>query len=497
MTQIVSTDILADLKKNGHIKKPPKPEVKIEVEAEEPKAGEDPLDLMLTETGNAKEFARRNVGQVFHVVGRGWVIFDGKRFVEDLNDAEVTRRMSDVAYDWYRKGAEAGKDGRTNDAEKMLRFAKISLSSKSLAASLKEAAKQSGITAKVDEFDADPMLLNAQNGVVNLRTGEIMPHSSTFKMTRITSVGFNPQADAPTWKKFMADVFLQRQDMIDFMRRWLGYGITGITKEQKYVVAWGEGGNGKSTLFGLVMKMLGSYAEPMNSATITARREKTEVSTGLSDLPGLRFVVCTEWHDTARPDETVLKDLTGGDRIKTRTLYQKEFSFTPTCKLNIFGNDKPDIKGTDHATWRRILFVPFEATFDGAVEDKNMPAKLEAEGEGILADLVRGCVEWQQQGLQPPTDVAEATARYREEQDEMARFIKEFCDVSEQGRVGTETLWTAYKNKFGGSIQTVNKFGRMLKKKGYESKPNSQAGIRMYHGLTLKPQFSAFPPPVG
>lgn len=470
-------------------------EPKSEAQAEEPKAGEEqegqggiPLDLMLTETGNAVEFEKRCKGTVIYAIGRGWLVWNGKVFEEDTIQAEVTQVMRGVAYAWHDRSGEALKDGRKTEAEMMSRFARISLSNKSLNASLEQAKKQAGLKVKVSELDADPMLLNAQNGIVDLRTGELMPHDPTKLMTRIAAANYDPTAQAPTWKKFLNDIFQGRQDMIDFFRRWLGYNLTGKVNEQKYVIAWGKGGNGKSTLYNLAGKVMGSYAQTADAVVFTAKREKSDVNVGLAKIPGARMIVCTEWNDTARPDETLLKDVTGGDVISTRTLYEKSFEFRPACKLNIFGNEKPDIKGTDFATWRRILLVPFEATFSGASDDKDMGEKLLAEADGILADLVRGCLEWQAQGLNPPADVADATKKYRADQDELERFISERCEVDQKGRVVAESLWDAYK-KFGGSIDTQNKFGRAMRERGYKSEASN--GVRFYPGLTLLGSASA------
>jgi putative DNA primase/helicase len=451
------------------------------------------LDVKLTETGNAKEFERRFAGRVFYVVGRGWMVWDGQRFAEDIGAGGVTRMMREIAYDWYARGAEAGREGRKNEADMMMRFAKISLSNKSLNASLAQAEKQEGLLATVGQFDLDPMKLNVRNGIIDLRTGKLLPHDPAERMTKLVPVDYNPSATAPTWHKFMNDVFMGRRDVIDFFRRWLGYGLTGVTKDQKYVIAWGEGGNGKSTLYGTLEKIMGDYAMKLDASALTAKREKSDVNTGIAQIPGARLVVCTEWHDTSRPDETMLKDLTGGDTIRTRTLYKEPFEFTPACKLNIFGNERPDIRGTDFATWRRVLLVPFEATFTGEAKDENMPVKLLAEAAGILANLVRGCLEWQQAGLNPPADVAEATAKYRAEQDELERFFDEFCERAPQARVNTEALWNAYKNKFGGTHDTQNKFGRAMKKKGYESRPSSASGLRQYHGIKLLDAGQAMP----
>lgn len=443
----------------------------------------EPLDTLLTEAGNAKQFERDNAGHVYYATGRGWVRWNGKHFEDDAEEAYAMRQMRKIAYSWYERGVTATKEDHKFEAEAMKRFSRASLSTKMLKASLAQAKIAEGILTDAGRFDTDPMLLNTQNGIVDLKTGELKPHEPAMMMSKICNASYNPNAGAPMWDKFLNDAFLGKKDVIDFVRRWLGYCLTGKTDEQKYVIAWGEGGNGKTTLFGIMEWLLGSYALKMDSSTITAKRDKSEVNPGLAQVPGARMIICTEWNDTARPDETLLKDLTGKETIKTRTLYQTPFSFMPQCKINIFGNDRPDIHGTDTATWRRPLLVPFEADFNGPNRIRDMDKRLEAEADGILADLVRGCLEWQQQGLNPPNEIIEATKGYREDQDDVAQFIADYCEVIDQGRISVETFFKAYQH-FGGR-GFKDKLGKQMKSKGFKSSPHPKFG-RQYHGLKLK-----------
>jgi putative DNA primase/helicase len=308
------------------------------------------------------------------------------------------------------------------------------------------------------KLDRDPWLLNCKSGTVDLRTGQIKPHSPSDFITRCAHVTYEPHAKAPVFEQFLLEI-LDTPDRVAFVQRWYGYAATGDTREQILVFHVGEGGNGKSTLKTAVEDVLGEYAVPAPPKILADEgRGYDRHPTEIADLWGRRLVTSSESAAGEVLRETFVKQATGEDALKGRFMRGDFFSFRPTHKLQLLTNHEPMIVSQDFAIWRRILLInyahrygsPEEVASDIAerVKDPSLPEKLRAERAGIFAWLVRGAVEWSRMGLRPPASVLAATERYRSDQDRLKQFITDCCELDPQGRVqndGPGGLYHAYK----------------------------------------------------
>jgi putative DNA primase/helicase len=167
--------------------------------------------------------------------------------------------------------------------------------------------------------------------------------------------------------------------------------------------------------------------------------------------------------------EQLLKDMTGGDTIKTRRLYENEWEYEPTFKLFFCGNHKPVIKGADGGIWRRVRLIPWTVIIPASERDSELEEKLKAELPGILAWAVRGCAAWQEHGLGLPPDVERATADYREESDPLADFFRTRCEFGEGLKVTRVALRRAYEawcQQQGAMPFGHKKFGEALRRRG-------------------------------
>jgi putative DNA primase/helicase len=207
-------------------------------------------------------------------------------------------------------------------------------------------------------------------------------------------------------------------------------------------------------------------------------------------LRGMRMVIAIETGEDMTLDEVLVKELTGCDLIRARRMHQDFFEFAPTHTMGLCTNHKPEIKGTDHAIWRRLRLVPFDVTIPEAQRDKAMPSKLAEQAQGILADLVKACLEWQKDGLNPPASVTLATAKYRTEQDLVAQFVSECCVVAPDKKVGqyrATALYEAFQKwcKASGlaSVLTQKKFGDGMNQNGFERFTNNGT---YYRGIGLR-----------
>jgi putative DNA primase/helicase len=266
----------------------------------------------------------------------------------------------------------------------------------------------------------------------------------------------------------------------------VGYSLTGIPADH-LVICFGAGRNGKSTLISAIQDLLGDYAAQTQVATLKPQRPET-IRNDLARLFGKRFVGALEQTEGGRLDEGLVKQLTGGDRVVTRFLYQEHQELVPTFKVWMGVNHKPEIKDTSQAMWERVFLIPFEAYFPREKADQHMLEKLQLERPGILDWAIEGCLAWQQQGLNPPESVKAATAEYREESDVISRFVEDECIVGEGESMGATALYNLFVGWCGSNDQSSmsqTAFGTRLAEKGYRKKPDSKGRI-VYQGIGLR-----------
>jgi putative DNA primase/helicase len=391
-----------------------------------------------------------------------FVVWNGKQWMVDSSGramrctVETTRVMMDEAINAFRVAGEElaaanGDDGAERDAKarlsaahRAMAWAVKSQSAPRIAAMLTIAKSSEAIAITHHELDADPWLLNVENGTIDLRTGELRAHRRADHITKLAPVIFDAAAKAPTWDRFIDQAMAGNAALVDFLRRLIGYALTGSIREHALGFFFGGGRNGKSTFLGTIHSMLGDYARPAPRGLLF--KSKTERHpTELASLFGARFVTCSEVEAGRSFDEALVKDLTGGDHISARQMREDFWSFAPTHKFFLAGNHKPNVRGDDDGIWRRIRLVPWTVQVPEADVDKELPEKLRAELPGILAWAVRGCLEWQRDGLGEPIEVREATDQYREESDVIGEFFRLRCLFHPEGVVARRMLRESYE----------------------------------------------------
>lgn len=341
--------------------------------------------------------------------------------------------------------------------------------------------------ATVEEWDADPWLLNTPGGVVDLHTGRMRPHCREDRTTKITTA--TPRGDCPTWKAFLNDVTRGDVELIAYLQRMAGYCLTGITTEHALFFLYGTGANGKSVFVNTVSAILGDYATNAPMDTFMETRSDRH-PTDLAGLRGARLVSLIETEQGRRWAESKIKALTGGDKIAARFMRQDFFEYVPKFKLVIAGNHKPTIRSIDEAMRRRLHLIPFTVTISPEKRDQRLPEKLLKERDGILAWAVQGCLDWQRQRLNPPRCVQEATEEYFEEEDAVGEFIEEECFQSTGARVAIAEIyqrWRERAEKRGEFVGTIRWFVQQLVGRGYQ-RVRTHGGGKAIAGLSLRPR---------
>lgn len=461
---------------NGHT---PAPDL-----SQAPDADSRPGAYRLDDIGNGERMAARHVTKIRYVKEWGWMVWNGRYWQPDRG--ELARMAKDTARSIYHEVAEERDDDRRRALAK---HANSSASSFKRAAMIDACSSEPGIAARPEDFDRDPWLLNCQNGILDLKTGELRPHSPGALMTKIAGAEYDPGAPCPTWRAFLERIFSDNQSMIDFLQRAAGYSLTGNTGEQCLFFAYGVGANGKSTYNGALQAALGDYAVKTPTDTLMLKYGENTATNDLARLAGARAVFAAELAEGKRLNESLVKDLTGGDIITARYLHKEFFEFIPVFKLWIYGNHKPVIKGTDEGIWRRIKLVPFTVTIPEGERDPGMPDKLRDELPGILAWLVRGCLEWQRQGLRIPAEVKTATADFRAEQDTLGAFLGDCCVINSLASVTAGELYGEYKAwATDNGLEPMSKItlSRRLTERGFSTNGREPGtGRAIYTGLGL------------
>jgi putative DNA primase/helicase len=352
-----------------------------------------------------------------------------------------------------------------------------------------------------DVWDKDDYSINLINGTFDLNTFELIKHDIKDHHSKITPFEYNPKAQCLNWIKFLDRIFKARKDkdlIISFLQRAVGYTLTGSTKEQAMFLLWGSGANGKSVFIDVIRSMMGEYGCTTDSSTFTVSKSGSDGGRARGDiarLNGARMVCSSENSPDCRLDEQLIKNLTGSDKITARFLYQEAFEFYPKFKIWWAFNHQPQIYDTTNSIWRRIKLIPFEETIPDNEQDPNLSEKLKLEIPGIFNWAVQGLKNYNEYGLMAPEAVSTATKEYREDQDILHEFIVDFCESPDDkdpfGKsydVKAKDLYEAYKswNTWNGDEKPMNstKFGNLLKDRGLK-KDRKTDGVH-YYGIRIK-----------
>src|SRR5690606_34014079 len=378
-----------------------------------------------------RDYMARGGGGVRYASGLGFLVWDGKVWAP--GNEEVKAALIQM-------GAEliaSGDDGARKLALK-------ALTNRAIEDVIKVLPSVPGVPASAGDFDADPELLSVKNGTVNLRTGELRPHSPADMITRRLDVAYRPEAKAERWESFLTEIFPAHAELPAFMRRLVGYGVIGSTAGQCFVVLHGQGANGKGACLAVLISVFRGVTKSAEFSTFEQRTAVGQAAPELAALRGARLVTASETEKYSRLAEALVKQLTGRDPVTCRALYGNPFTYVPSFLLMVAGNYKPAILSQDLGVWRRVKLVPFEATFRGSKADTSLPATLRGEAEGILAWAVRGAMEWYSSGLQEPDSIATATQDYRESEDRLAEFLAARCVEEPDVRVAPMAIRRAY-----------------------------------------------------
>jgi len=397
-------------------------------------------DERFTDTGNAEMLAHLYGDQLrYDHRHKRWLVWGDHHWKPD-RDGKVSRLAIEAARVRFAMASNVQSESLK---KKMAGWAIGSENRTRIEACITIAQKIEPFADAGFDWDTNRMLLGAENGIIDLTIGKLRDGRPEDRITMTTGLYYDPNAKCPRWEQFIEEVF-DDVELRDWIWRALGYSITGDTTEQVVFMGHGRGGNGKSRFRNAVFTAMGDYAQttPFSTFALPERSSTND----LAALENARFVDSSETNEGTELNEKRIKAISGEDPMKARYLYQEFIQFVPHLKLWLFVNHRPQVTDDSEGIWRRMRLIPFTKRFAGKDDDKQLGEKLRAEAQGILAWLVRGCLEWQTRGLTPvPACVRVATEEYRQESDELARFIEDRCIEGPNEQVKASGLYSSYQ----------------------------------------------------
>jgi putative DNA primase/helicase len=398
--------------------------------------------LQLTDATTAERLLKEHGKDIRYIAPwKKWIVWNGANWETDSGGALIHTKGLEIVRSIY---AEIYKTADYRERMEIERYAIKSESTRQRENFVRAARYILGLNAAVDDLDRDPWLLNAENGTIDLRTGELVPHRQEDMITKIANVKHDKDADCPKWKQFIREIMGYKGELVAFLQAAAGWAVSGDISEQSMFILYGTGANGKSTFLNVIMRILGDYAITTYAETFM-KRSGDSLTNDIARLRGTRFVATAETEQGRRLSEHLIKQATGNDQMTARFLYGEHFNFVPTFKIFMASNHKPVIKGTDHGIWRRIKLIPFTTTIAEEKMDKHLEQKLLEEKSGILNWLIEGALRWQKEGLNTPSIVLNATDEYRGEMDAIGNFIKERCVQKPGETIKARELFRVYQ----------------------------------------------------
>ncbi len=450
--------------------------------------------LPTTDLGLAERLALRHGEDLRYChPWKSWLIWDGCRWRAD-ESGQIFRLAAETVRSIYAEVSQfEDKPARTA----RLKFA-ISSESRRAIAALEELARSlRGMAITVDELDPNPFLLNCRNGVIDLRTGLLGVPQRSAMITKLVPYDYDPLAVAERWDRFCYEIMAERDNLVSFLQRAVGYSITGDTTEKVLFLCHGAtGNNGKTTFLETLRSVFGEYSGQVLIESLMVQKHANggAATPDIADMRGLRLVTSSESEEGNRLAEAKIKYLTGMNRIKARRLHKDFWEFRPTCKLWMDLNHLPNIRGTDRAIWNRVRKIPFEMELEQDQINRGLMVELLQEAPGILRWAVDGAMQWATQGLGLPQEISAATEEYHSQMDVLGRFLEEATVKGlPSNEIGARQLYRVYcqwATSSGEFTVSERVFGERLTDRGV-TKRHTRSGSQ-YCGLRLSDAVTEF-----
>ena len=475
-----------------------------DVEFEAVDSGFKPKEL--TDIGMAELFAKVYENEIRYSDATGWIVWTGKQWeIDDLKAEKKYIQFLKRCCEFAKKSvanAYVNASKETDESEEPKKFKKTAEIERAEALQrfmdkMCDSSKVSGVRKlarsfvqiDIKELDKNQFDLNTPAGIVDLKTGSIRSHDPKAMCTKITS--FAPgDGDLGKWLELLDLVTLKDESYVHYLKVLSGAFLVGAVYHEALVIAYGDGANGKSTVFNTMLKILGDYSGKIPSESLTTRVKNAKVD--LAELLGKRFVLASETDEGARLSNTMLKQIASTDEITAEKKYHDPFRFEPTHSALLYTNFLPQVGSIDDGTWRRLIICPFNAKISKPKKDF-AEKLLESSAPAILSWMIEGAKEFIEAEYNLPACavVEEARAKYREQNDWLESFLNDCCLLGDLEKCAGGKLYKAYRQwcqDTGEYCRRNRDFTDALRKSGFDSK--KVKGISTWEGLTLSPDRS-------
>lgn len=454
-------------------------------------AAEGSMDPEYSRGAAARIFAQWTRAQACYVEElKAWAAWDGRRWVMRA-DAVVFVAMHNFCTGLAAMAAADDALGRGAAT-----MARSMVSDANVSGILRIAAAH--MSTPLALFDADAWLLNCNNGIIDLRTGELRAHDPAARCTKLSPVDYDAAApiDESRFATFVREVFDGDDELAAFVQASMGYCLTGDHAIHALFFWFGSGRNGKNTLGDLLMHVMGDYARKIESRVLM-RTVNDRHPTEIAQLRGVRLAIASEINKGAFWDEARIKEMSGDAVLNARGIRENPFTFNRTHKHLIYGNNKPRLGEVDAAIKTRMKLVPFVVNFEErGVADPALPERLLAEQHIALRWAVEGAVRVWAAGRRLPDAAAvrEATAEYLDENDVMKEWLAEQCFVSDETKddgapkvvTRSRVLYRNYsdwKKGRGEGAEAESNWRQMMRNAGF--KTVLRGGVTCFAGVGL------------
>lgn len=335
---------------------------------------------------------------------------------------------------------------------------------------------QSLVFADVSEFDSDADVFNCITGVVDLRTGNLYPHSTEQRFLSCSPIEYRPSADYSHWQSWLADA--TSPEYAEYLKKAVGYTLTGYTSEEVLFYIYGPPRSGKGTFTDALMGVMGEeMGKSVPFHLFTAKNDVDGQNFAFAPLQPARFIAASESNKGERFNEGKVKTITGGDKIRCCFKGKDQFDYRPKFKIWLTSNNAVNADPDDEAVWGRIRVIKFPKSHLGE-EDKTLKRKMTTKKylEGVLLWAIEGAIEWYRlgaAGLPEMKEQMQEKLQHREHQDSVMTWFhesyiftgdhendfltsanvysnyKEWCESTGHKALNSNNLTTKLKEKFG------------------------------------------------
>lgn len=454
-------------------------------QAEQPK--EQPVNYLLTEPqdhyGHARCVLQKFPGRYLYVNQWGWLNYNNLYWVMDGAESQVNRSIIDTLKARRIEGVRAENEP----------LVKVTKANNTNVNGTRDVLKNY-VESYVSDFDNHPDLLNCQNGVVNLRTGELSPHSPEQRFTYCVPFNFTPGADYSYWVSWLSEA---TTTPVDWVQTAAGYSITGHTWEEIMFYLYGEPRSGKGTFTETILNLLGQpLSTEADFMTFTAERLGDTQNFDLAQLKPCRFVAAAESKKNQPLNPAKIKQLTGRNMVRCAFKHRDHFTYQPNFKIWLSSNYPVNLDVDDDAAWGRVRVLTFPHSHLGK-EDKLLKKRMTSKEnlQAVLCWLVEGAIRWYKMwdeghGLRTPEVITQTINEQRGQQDLMRAWLNEATEDNPASYEFTKKLYTSYAEwcrENGASPKYINQFTQALARKGYKPAVIKVLGKanRVIYGLTL------------